>query len=89
MMPRDAVEVLLGISNDPSFGPVVVFGLGGIWVELLRDTTLRIPPIDPEEAWEMISEIRGKAILEGYRGRPKGGCRFAGRDHRSNGSDGR
>jgi acetate---CoA ligase (ADP-forming) len=71
MMPGDAVEVLLGISKDPSFGPVVAFGLGGIWVELLKDTTLRVPPIDPGEAWEMISEVRGRAILEGFRGSPK------------------
>ena len=68
MMPKDAVEVLLGISRDPYFGPVVVFGLGGIWVELMKDTTLRIPPIDPGEALEMVTEVRGKALLEGFRG---------------------
>jgi acyl-CoA synthetase (NDP forming) len=68
MMAKDAVEVLLGISRDPYFGPVVVFGLGGIWVELMKDTTLRIPPIDPGEALEMVTEVRGKALLEGFRG---------------------
>ena len=62
------MEVILGVTKDPSFGPVVVFGLGGIWVELLKDTTLRIPPIDPEEARAMIAEIRGRLILEGFRG---------------------
>ena len=68
MVDRDAVEVLLGISRDPYFGQVVVFGLGGIWVELMKDTTLRIPPIDPGEALEMVSEVRGRALLEGFRG---------------------
>jgi acetyltransferase len=68
MMPKNAAEVILGISRDPSFGPVVVFGLGGTWVELLKDTALRIPPVDPEEARAMISEIKGKSVLEGFRG---------------------
>ena len=54
MMPTEAVEVILGISRDLSFGPAIVFGLGGIWVELLKDTTLRIPPVDPEEARGMV-----------------------------------
>jgi acetyltransferase len=71
MMPTEAVEVILGISRDLSFGPAIVFGLGGIWVELLKDTTLRIPPVDPEEARGMVSEIRGRAVLEGFRGSEK------------------
>jgi len=68
MISREAVEVILGVTKDPSFGPVVVFGLGGIWVELLKDTTLRIPPIAPEEARAMIAEIKGRLLLEGFRG---------------------
>jgi acetate---CoA ligase (ADP-forming) len=68
MIPRETVEVILGVTKDPSFGPVVVFGLGGIWVELLKDTTLRIPPIAPEEARAMIAEIKGRLLLEGFRG---------------------
>jgi acyl-CoA synthetase (NDP forming) len=68
MISRGAVEVILGVSRDPSFGPVIVFGLGGIWVELLKDTTLRIPPVDSEEASEMISDIKGSRLLEGFRG---------------------
>jgi acyl-CoA synthetase (NDP forming) len=71
MVSADAAEVLVGISRDPSFGPVIVLGLGGIWVELLADTALRLPPIRPEDALEMISELKGKAILEGFRGRPR------------------
>jgi len=68
MLPKEAKEVLLGISKDPFFGPVIIFGLGGIWVELLKDISLRIPPIGREEALRMISEIKGRALLEGFRG---------------------
>lgn len=68
MVPKSAVEVILGVSRDSSFGPVIVYGLGGVWVELLKDTTLRIPPVDPEEARTMISEIKGRSLLEGFRG---------------------
>jgi acetate---CoA ligase (ADP-forming) len=71
MISREAVEVILGVSRDPSFGPVIVFGLGGIWVELLEDTTLRIPPVDSEEARAMIAEIKGRLLLEGFRGGEK------------------
>jgi acyl-CoA synthetase (NDP forming) len=70
MVPSDAAEILVGISRDPSFGPVVVLGLGGIWVELLADTALRLPPISSEDALAMISELKGKLLLEGFRGRP-------------------
>ncbi len=70
MVPSDAAEVLVGISRDPSFGPVIVLGLGGIWVELLADTSLRLPPISSEIALEMVSELKGKQLLEGFRGRP-------------------
>jgi acyl-CoA synthetase (NDP forming) len=69
MIPAEAVEVIVGISRDVSFGPVIVFGLGGIWVELLKDTTLRLPPLNPEDARSMISGIKGKSLLEGFRGR--------------------
>jgi len=69
MIPAEAVEVIVGISRDVSFGPVIVFGLGGIWVELLKDTTLRLPPLNPEGARSMISGIKGKSLLEGFRGR--------------------
>lgn len=61
-------EVILGAKRDPSFGPVVLFGLGGIYVEVLRETSLRVAPINRSEAAEMISEMRGSAILKGVRG---------------------
>jgi acetyltransferase len=69
-MIRSAQEVLLGISNDPQFGPVVLFGMGGIYTETLSDIALRVAPIDCAEAEEMIREIRAFPILEGARGRP-------------------
>jgi acetyltransferase len=70
MIPADAVEVILGVLQDPDFGPVVVFGSGGILVELLRDSSLRLPPLSHEEALKMIYETRGRRLLQGFRGRP-------------------
>ncbi len=61
-------EVILGGKRDPSFGPVVLFGLGGIYVEVLKETSLRVAPINRSEAKEMISELKGSAILKGIRG---------------------
>lgn len=68
-MIADAVEVLLGISRDPDFGPVVAFGMGGIYTEILDDVSLRIAPLDRAEACAMIQEIKGFPILKGVRGR--------------------
>ncbi len=61
-------EVILGSVNDPSFGPTVMFGLGGIFVEVLKDVTFRVTPVSKAEAREMIDEIRGAPILAGVRG---------------------
>lgn len=63
------VECLMGINCDPTFGPVAVFGLGGVFVELLDDVALRLCPFDPATAREMILSIRGAPILNGARGR--------------------
>ena len=64
------LEVIVGAVNDACFGPTVAFGLGGIFTELLEDVTHRFAPFDAEAAREMISEIKGAALLNGYRGRP-------------------
>jgi acyl-CoA synthetase (NDP forming) len=67
-MVRDAREVLIGLSCDPQFGPVVAFGLGGIFTETFKDISLRVAPITRNEALEMIREIRGYSLLTGQRG---------------------
>jgi acyl-CoA synthetase (NDP forming) len=67
-MVPDGKEVILGAKRDSSFGPVVLFGLGGIFVEILKETSLRVAPIDRYEAQEMISETRGSDIFRGLRG---------------------
>jgi len=63
-------EVMIGGRQDPEFGPVILFGLGGIFVEVIRDVALRICPIDPEEAGRMIEETKGFRILQGFRKQP-------------------
>jgi acyl-CoA synthetase (NDP forming) len=67
-MARPATEVIIGMSKDPQFGPVLMFGLGGILVEVLKDVSFRIVPLTSRDAREMIREIKGYPILEGYRG---------------------
>lgn len=62
------IEVIIGLKQDPQFGPAVIFGLGGIFVEILKDTSLRIAPINRNDALDMISEIKSSAILKGARG---------------------
>jgi acyl-CoA synthetase (NDP forming) len=61
-------EVILGAKRDPSFGPVILFGLGGIYVEIFKETALRVAPINRSEAEEMISELKTSSILKGVRG---------------------
>jgi len=61
-------EIIIGIMKDPHFGPVIMFGLGGIFVEVLKDISFRILPIEESDAGEMISEIKGYKILKGIRG---------------------
>jgi acetate---CoA ligase (ADP-forming) len=64
-------ELIAGIVVDPEFGPLVLVGLGGIFVEVLDDFALRMPPIDFDDAVDMLSELHGKAVLEGARGTPR------------------
>ena len=61
-------EVIIGAKRDPQFGPVVMFGLGGIFVELFKDVVFRIAPITKAEALDMIKSINGYKLLTGYRG---------------------
>ncbi|MDD3656976.1 MAG: acetate--CoA ligase family protein [Atribacterota bacterium] len=65
-----STEVIIGMMQDPHFGPVIMFGLGGIFVEVLKDISFRILPIKERDAEEMISEIKGYSILKGVRGEP-------------------
>jgi acyl-CoA synthetase (NDP forming) len=67
-MIRGGVEMVVGIAQDPLFGPVVLCGLGGIFVEVLGDVSFRVPPFDRDEAARMVRELRGFPLLEGVRG---------------------
>lgn len=70
MVPPGGLEVLVGMNRDPQFGPLVTFGLGGIFVEALKDVTFRVAPFSPQEAEAMLDEIRAHALLDGVRGQP-------------------
>ena len=67
-MITDGVEVLVGFKQDPRFGPMVTFGPGGIFVELLRDISLRMAPLDEHDAMAMIRETKAYPLLTGFRG---------------------
>jgi acyl-CoA synthetase (NDP forming) len=67
-MARPGVEVIIGMSKDAQFGPVLMFGLGGVLVEILKDVSFRIVPLVKRDAREMIHEIKGFPLLQGYRG---------------------
>lgn len=69
-MATPGTEVIVGMSKDPQFGPVMMFGLGGIFVEVLKDVAFRIVPLEPKDAKQMVREIKGYPVLEGVRGRP-------------------
>ena len=70
-MIQGGIEAIVGMTRDPSFGPVLLFGLGGVAVELLRDVSLRVAPLTDRDAEEMVREIRGFPLLDGYRGAPR------------------
>jgi acyl-CoA synthetase (NDP forming) len=67
MAPR-GTEVIVGAKRDPQFGPTVLFGLGGIFVEVFRDVSIRVAPVDRATAMDMIDDVRGYAVLKGARG---------------------
>lgn len=69
-MAPASTEVIVGSIKDPQFGPALMFGLGGVFVEVLKDVTFRIAPVNEEEAHEMIEEVKAYPLLKGYRGSP-------------------
>ena len=69
-MVRDAVEVIVGVSYDSQLGPVLLFGTGGVMVEVYNDVALRLCPINSAEAREMVHEVKGARLLQGFRGQP-------------------
>lgn len=69
-MVREGTEVIVGLHRDAQFGPVVMVGLGGIFVEVLEDVAFRAVPLTHADAEEMLGELRGRRVLEGVRGRP-------------------
>jgi len=73
-MQRGLAEVILGFRRDPAIGPVVVLGAGGVLAEVYKDISIRVAPVALEEAHAMIEEVRGLAVIRGYRGLPRGDC---------------
>lgn len=69
-MAKPGTEVIVGMTTDAQFGPVMMFGLGGIMVEVLKDVSFRLVPLEPKDATQMIDEIKGRPILGGVRGQP-------------------
>ncbi|HEY4669821.1 MAG TPA: acetate--CoA ligase family protein [Tepidiformaceae bacterium] len=69
-MAKQGTEVIVGMTTDPQFGPVMMFGLGGIMVEVLKDVSFRLVPLEDKDATQMIDEIKGRPVLQGVRGQP-------------------
>lgn len=67
-MAKPGIEVIVGATTDPQFGPVMMFGLGGVFVEVLKDVSFRVVPLEPRDAKQMVREIDALPILEGVRG---------------------
>jgi acetyltransferase len=67
---RSGVELVVGARRDKSFGPIIMAGLGGVWIEALNDVALRLAPIGEDEACGMFDELKGRKLLAGVRGRP-------------------
>jgi acetyltransferase len=70
-MIQNGTEVMIGMSQDPQFGPTIAFGMGGVFVETLKDISLRVTPLSKVDAEQMINEIKGYPILKGVRGKKR------------------
>jgi acetyltransferase len=68
---QSGTEVILGATRDPKFGPLLMFGLGGIFVEVMKDVVFRVHPVSDADAHDMIRAVKGFALLDGARGRPR------------------
>ena len=73
-MERGLAEVIVGYKRDPQVGPLVVLGVGGVLAEIYKDFAMRLAPVTPETAQQMIEEVKGLAVIRGYRGMSKGDC---------------
>jgi acyl-CoA synthetase (NDP forming) len=73
-MEQGLAEVIVGYKHDPQVGPLVMLGAGGVLAEIYRDLAMRLAPVTPDTALEMIAEVRGLAVIRGYRGLPRGDC---------------
>jgi acyl-CoA synthetase (NDP forming) len=73
-MEKGLAEVIVGYKRDPQVGPLVVLGVGGVLAEIYRDFAMRLAPVTPQAALEMIAEVKGLAVIRGYRGMPRGDC---------------
>jgi len=69
-MAKPGIEIIVGVIKDETFGHAIMFGLGGIFTEVFKDVTFRVIPIERVDAEEMLTEIKGRKLLEGFRGIP-------------------
>jgi acyl-CoA synthetase (NDP forming) len=74
-MERGLAEVIVGYKRDPQVGPLVVIGVGGVLAEIYKDFAMRLAPVTPETALQMIEEVKGLAVIRGYRGMTQGDCK--------------
>jgi len=73
-MEEGLLEVLIGYKIDPVVGPTVILGVGGVLAEIYQDIAIRMAPVSPEQAFEMVEEVKGLALIRGYRSLPRGDC---------------
>jgi acetyltransferase len=69
-MVAEGTEVIIGVTQDPSFGPLIMFGVGGVYVELLKDVAVKLHPLTDQDARELVSSIKMAKLFEGFRGAP-------------------